>query len=169
MGYTHLTDISQFIPPSAIQKTAGTWTPTLGTNLFYDVRTAADAEFSMIAPIPLPGSEVGLQGARSHTIDVWYRISGTAADDFAVVSVINMNLRANELAVQGAAVPITLDAAHDSATKRKTSDHHKMTISIDAPFFIQKNRCYHLVMTVDGHANTAFWLYGCQVNMTLRL
>ena len=169
MGYTHLTDICQFVPPSAAQKTAGTWTPTIASNVVSDVRTAADAEFTLLVPLSLPGSESALQGAKITSIDIWYRIATAAATDFATVNLVRLNHRAQELAAQGATINITMDAGHDTAAKRKAVEHHKMTITIDAPIFVEKNRPYYLVMIVDAHANTVFTYHGCQVNYTLRL
>ena len=87
MGYVNVTDISQFIPPAEILKTAGTWTPTIASNVVSDVRTAADAEFTLLVPLTLPGSLVGLQGAKIISIDVWYKIATAAADDFATVAI----------------------------------------------------------------------------------
>ena len=44
MGYVRDQQISKFIPPSQIQKSAGTWTPTLASNVASDLRTANDFE-----------------------------------------------------------------------------------------------------------------------------
>ena len=169
MGYVNITDICQFVPPSMILKSAGTWTPTIASNVVYDARTAADAEFTLLAPLVLPGSEVALQGAKIKGVDVWYRISTAAADAFATVNVVRMNLRGFELAAQGATIDVTLDADHNTSDKRKIAEHHKMTVSIDDPIFVALNRPYYLVMTVDAAAATVFHLHGCQVNYTLRI
>ena len=40
MGYVSDKHFSQFISPFAYGKSAGTWTPTIGSNVVSDVRTA---------------------------------------------------------------------------------------------------------------------------------
>jgi len=169
MGYVNLTDISQFIPPSEVLKTAGTWTATIASNIISDVRTAADAEFTMLVPLTLSGSSVGLQGAKIKSIDVWYKIATAAADDFATVVVNKVALNADTIAVAGTAPAVTIDAAHDTAAERKAVATHKMTVTLDTPVFVDKNTAYWLSMVVDAAAGTVFTLYGAQVNYTLRL
>ena len=169
MGYVNVTDISQFIPPAEILKTAGTWTPTIASNVVSDVRTAADAEFTLLVPLTLPGSLVGLQGAKIISIDVWYKIATAAADDFATVAIHKVALNADTVAVAGTAPTVSIDAAHDTAAERKAVATHKMTVSLASEVFVDKNVAYWLSMVVDAHANTVFTLYGAQVNYTLRL
>jgi hypothetical protein len=169
MGYVNVTDISQFIPPSAIQKTAGTWTPTIASNVVSDVRTAADAEFTLLIPLALPGSDVALQGAKIKSIDVWYKIATAAADDFATVALNKVTLAANAVAVSGAAVTVTCDTDHDTAAERKAIADHKMTVTLSTEVFIDEAYAYVLSCVVDAHANTAFTLFGARVNYTLRL
>ena len=66
MGYVNETKMCQFIPPSLILKSAGTWTATLANNTVGDVRTAADAAFSLYIPILVPSNDQALKGARLH-------------------------------------------------------------------------------------------------------
>ena len=54
MGYVHDTHMSQFIPPSEFQHSAGTWTISEASNLMKSARTAADAAFTTLIPIPFP-------------------------------------------------------------------------------------------------------------------
>jgi hypothetical protein len=169
MGYVNVTDISQFIPPSAIQKTGGTWTPTIASNVVSDVRTAADAAFTLLIPLVLPGSDVALQGAKIKSIDVWYKIATAAADDFATVALNKVTLAADAVAVSGAAVTVTIDTAHDSAAERKAIADHKMTVTLATEVFIDEDYAYWLSCVIDAHANTVLTLYGARVNYTLRL
>ena len=169
MGYVNVTDICQFVPPSLIQKTLGTWTPTVASNLITDVRTAADAAFDLLIPLVLPGSEVALQGAKIKSVDVWYIIGTAAADDFATVEVDKVTLPVDGTAPTGAAVSSTCDAAHDTAAERLAVDEHKMTVTITAPAFVEKGAAYYLHLNVDAAATTVFSIVGAQVNYTLRL
>lgn len=169
MGYVNVTDISVFVPPSMIGKTAGTWTSTLSSNKVYDVRTAADAAFSLIVPLVLPGSQVGLQGAKIKSVDFWYRIGTVDADDFATVEVSKMALTASGVAPTGAAVTVSIDAAHDAAAERKAVDYHKMTVTLDTAEFVKTDTNYYLTMTIDAAAGSVVWVYGAQIHYTLRL
>ena len=169
MGYVHLTDICQFIPPSAILKSAGTWTPTVSSHFTRDVRTAAEASFDMAIPIVLPGSNVAKQGAKLVSIDVWYIVATAAADDIGTVNLDKVTLAVDGTAPTGAAVDITLDADHDTTVKRKAADEHKMTVTLDTPAFLEDDEAYWLHIAVDAAATTVFSSVGAQANFTLRL
>lgn len=169
MGYVHVTDICQFIPPSMIQKSSGTWTPTVASNVATDVRSAADAAFDLVIPIILPGSTVGNQGVKLVSIDVWYVIATAAADDFATVDLNKVTLPVDGAAATGAAVATTCDADHDTAAERKAADEHKMTVTLDSPAFIEDDEYYFLHLNIDAAAGTVFSIVGAQANFTLRL
>jgi len=169
MGYVNVTDISQFISPFDITKIAGTWTPTIASNLISDVRTAAGADTTLLIPVIIPGSEVGLQGAKFKSIDVWYKIATNEPTGFTVV-LNKVTLAADAVAVAGAAVAaITLDSNHDSAAKRYAIASHKMTVTLDAETFIQEGFAYWLSCVITCHAGTVLTLFGARVNYTLRL
>ena len=75
MGYVNNTQMSTFIPPAMIQKTAGTWTPTIASNLVSDVRGQADGSFTLLVPIPLPSNAAVKAGAKLKSIDLFYKIT----------------------------------------------------------------------------------------------
>lgn len=169
MGYVVDKDISLFIPPANIQKTAGTWTPTLASNVWKDVRTAADASFSLAIPIQLFGNEAA-RGCKLVSIDVYYAIGTAAADDFATVSLEKMTLGADDTAITGAAVTTTIDAGHDTAAERLAVDtDHVMTVTLATPAFIDNDEVYVLTCTVDCAAGTVFTLFGARANFELVL
>jgi hypothetical protein len=168
MGYVHTTDITQFIPPSMIHKTGGTWTPTLSAGKFYDVRTAADASFDLIVPLLVPGSSLGTQGGKITKVTFFYRIGTAAADDFATVKVYK-NLFADGAASTATELDVTIDTGHDAAAERKAVEYHKMSMTIDSPEFIQDDYAYYLQMTIDAAAATVVWVYGAEVEYTLRV
>ncbi|MFA7407974.1 MAG: hypothetical protein WCY93_09205 [Anaerolineaceae bacterium] len=168
MGYTHLTDISQFISPFAYAKSAGTWTPTLDSGLMLDVRTAAAASFVLGIPICLPGSSIKLQGAKLISIDVYYLIETAAGTAFTTT--LNLaTLKPHGSIPTTASVPITLDADHNTAAKCYTVKDHKLTCSIDAPFFPGNNQALYLCLAVTAAASTEFMNVGAVANFTLRL
>ena len=169
MGYVNITDISQFIPPNIIGKTAGTWTHTVASNVISEVRTAADAAFTLSVPLILPGSSVGLQGAKIKSVDLWYKIGTAAADDFATVEISIQTLAADGDAHSGTTITATCDTDHDTAAERLAVDEHKMTVTLTTPVFIDEDYSYYLNCIIDAHANTVFTLYGAQVHYELRL
>ena len=64
------TKLSQYIPPAAIGKTAGTWTPSEVNNTVYEGRTAAAAAFTLLIPVPVPSGQNYREGAILKSIDV---------------------------------------------------------------------------------------------------
>ena len=169
MGYVNNTQMSQFISPNLCAFSAGTWTPTLASNVFSMNRTAADAAFNVFAPILTPGNAAALAGAKLLSIEVYYSIGTAAADDFATVELEKMTLPATGTAVSGAAVGITIDSGHDTAAERKAAGDHTMTITLNSPAYIDNNDGYVLVLNIDAAATTVFKLYGVVVNFELRV
>lgn len=169
MGYVHDTRMSQFIPPAAITKTAGTWTPSVASYVLKEARTAADAAFTLYIPIPIPSNAAYLKGARLKSIDVWYKIATAAADDFATVTLNQIALPGNGDAPAGAAPTVTLDASHDTAAKRKTAADHKMTVTLSTPAWLHSDHAYILELIIDAAATTVFTLYGARANYELRV
>ena len=172
MGYIHDTHFSQFIPIEAATYTAGTWTPTLANNILANVRTAADASFTIYIPIPVPSNDNALKGAKLKSIDVYYNMETAAADDFATVELEKMTLppdaSGSAVAVSGAAVTTTEDSGHDSAAERKATGMHTMKVSITTPLYIDDKEAYYLTLTVDAAATTDFTYYGAVANFELR-
>ena len=158
---------------SAIARSAGTWTPTIASNLTSDVRTANDSSFTLLIPVPVPSNASTLKGAYLKSIDVFYKIATADADDFASVALDKITLpvpaAATGSAFTGASVAITQDAYHDSAAERKAIGNHTMTVSLSAPTWVDDNDAYMLSCVVDAAATTAFSLYGARANYTLRV
>ena len=171
MGYVHDTHMSQFIPPSEFQHSAGTWTVSEASNLMKSARTAGDASFTTLIPIPIISNESAKKGAQLKSIDVWYAIGTAAADDFATVELELVTLPADDTAVSGAAVSgVTIDAGHDTANERKAVDtDHCMTITLDDPAWIDDGEFYFLKLVVDAAATTVFTYFGARANYTLRM
>ena len=172
MGYVLDTQFSQFIPPGAIQKTLGTWTPTIASNLPCDVRTAAAAATTLLIPILAPSNAVALKGARLKSIDVFYKIATAALTDFATVELEKVTLpvpaAATGTAFTGAAVTTTQDAFHNTAALRKAIGDHTMTITITTPAWIDDNDAYVLQCVLDCAATSVVTIYGARANYDLR-
>ncbi len=170
MGYVNITDISQFIPPAEIQKSAGTWTPTLSGHLVCDVRTAAAAGFYLFIPIRLPASNAATQAAKIKSVDIWYKVATAAMAGMASVVAKKMTLSANGVAVAGEAfADVTLDANHDTMGERLAAADHKMTVSFDDEPFLEDDEVYYIIVSCEGAATSVFTLFGAQANFELRL
>ena len=169
MGYVHDTHMSMFIPPAAIGKTAGTWTPAIASNVASEARGAADASFTLNIPVLVPSNSEALKGAKLKSIDVYYKIGTAAADDFATVELSKMTLPVTGEAVSGEAIETTEDADHDTAAERKTVDDHTMTVTLTTPVWVDDNDAYVLTLVVDAAATTVFTLFGAKANFELRV
>jgi hypothetical protein len=158
--------LSKFIPASAAQKSAGTWTPTLASNVLADVRSAADAAFTIYVPINLVEQGQAYRGgAKIESIDVFYKIATAAADDFATVELEKCTLPATGTAITGAAVTVTCDTGHDTAAERYAVASHTMTITPSADLYVEDDYYYVLTLVVDAAATTVFTLFGVRVNL----
>lgn len=170
MGYVHDTQMNQFISPAEFEISAGTWTLAEASNIISRARTAAAAAFTALIPIPIPSNTVALKGAMLKSIDIWYAIGTAAATDFATVELEKMTLPADDVAVSGAAVTTTIDAAHDTAAKRKAVDNdHCMSVTLSVPAWIDDGDAYWLKLVVDAALTSDFTFFGARANYTLRL
>ena len=169
MGYVDNRHMSKFVGPFECGKTAGTWTPTLASNVASDVKTAADESFGVFIPINLPGSDQYHQGARLKSIDVYYEIATAAADDFATVELEKLTLPLVTGDTAGAAVTTTEDGGHDTAAERLAVDDHVMTVTVTTPEWVDEDVAFMLYLLVDAAATTVFTLYGARINYDIRL
>ena len=128
------------------------------------------SSFSLFIPIPLLGHPADGRACKLLSVDGWYAIGNTAADDFATVGLEKMTLGADDVAITGAAVTVSLDSGHDTAAKRLAVDtDHKMTVTITTPFWLDDDQSLVLVLIVDAAAATVFTLFGARANFELVL
>lgn len=167
MGYVQTNAVSQFISPFDFAYTAGTWTPTIASNVVSNVRTAAGAAFTVLIPLVQPGSATQLLGAKIISVDVFYKIATNAATAFAVA--LDKVTIASTGAATGAAVVHTLDTGHDAEAERYAVADHMLTATITTPEFVAKNTAYWLSFVITAHAGTVYTAYGAQVNYQIRL
>jgi len=170
-GYVYDTAMSQFIPPSDILKTAGTWTDTVGgvANTYMQRRSAADATAILVIPIAIPQNSVAQKGGYLKTIDIWYDVT-TAAMDAVTALVTRATLPANTVAFGAVAAPaFTYDAGHDTAAERLTLDQHKMTLTITTPLWLDDDDEVYVELTIDAALTSLFDIYGARANFNLRL
>jgi hypothetical protein len=172
MGYVRRA-ISQFIPPTAIFSSAGTWTLVVNSNVWSKLRTAADAAFVVYIPILIPSSEIKMKGSHLESIEVMYEITTANADDFATVRLYLDDLKVSAASGDGtinsaSLVATSLDNGHNSAAERKAQDEHRMVVTLDDPEWIDNDKAYHLELTVDAALTTNFYVYGAIINYIIR-
>lgn len=160
--------MSEFIPPSKIGKTAGTWTPAVAANVASEARTAAAAAFTLLIPIKLPQNANYRNGARLKSIDVFYKI-GTADGTGFTLALNKITLPADGSAPTGVAVTTTEDSNHDTEAKRYVQEDHTMTVTITTPEWMDDSYAYVLSLVVTAAAGTVFTLYGARANFDLRI
>ncbi len=168
MGYVADTKMCQFIPPVQIEKSAGTWTTTLASNVLSHNRTAADAAFNLFVPIRVPGNSVALKGARLESIELLWDTSVAALDGVATVELEKQTVTAAGV-VSGATVTQTQDSTNDTTAKRLTLASHRMKVTLTTPEWVDNDVYYVLYVTFDAAATSVVKLYGAIANFTLRV
>jgi hypothetical protein len=168
MGNSQNVNMAQYIPSSMIQKSAGTWTATLASNVLSDNRTAADAAFNLFVPILVPGNSKPLQGAKLTSVELIYSVGTAAMDSVTTVELEKISV-SSAGAVTGAAVTVTLDAGHDTDAERLAVGNHRMVVTLTTPEWVDNDVYYNLYVTFDAAASSVFKLFGAIANFTLRV
>jgi len=169
MGYVHDTAMSQFIGPDEMLNSAGTWTATNASNVWFARRTAANATWVTKIPIRLPQNSAAYKGSKLVSIDIWYDITTEAMDAVAAVLYkATMGADGATCAV-AAAVTTSYDAGHDAAGERVDVDQHKMTLTVTTPEWMDDGDEWYVELSGDGGANGVFDMYGARANFTLRV
>jgi hypothetical protein len=167
-GYVHDTHMSQFVPFSLFSHSAGTWTATVASNVWYARRTAADAASTTRIPVLLPSNSSGNKGAYLTSVDVFYRVA-TAALDALQADLYKTTLPANGALQTVAAVTTTYDSGHDSAAERVTVDEHTLTLALTTPVWVDNDEELFVEVVADNAATSLLDFFGARANFTLRL
>ena len=168
MGYTHDTQMSQYIPPSDFHYAVGTWTQVAGqvtdTICFH---RAANSETAVVnIPIMIPSNAAGLKGSLLKSIEVDYQL--LVAEPTSIGFVLNKVTRGAEGAVASVTVPAVTLAL--TAAAGKTVEKHKQVVTLTTPEWIDNDVYFLLEVTIIGGAggNTTD-IIGAVVNYTLRV
>jgi hypothetical protein len=165
------TGFSQFVPPQCIAKSAGTWTPTVTSDVPSDVRTAAGASFTLIVPVQIPSNSAYRKGCRVKSVDIYWKNATANLTGFTVVPE-KITLSASAItAPTGAALAaadFTINAEADTPAERYTQASFKMTITFTEPMWIDDDVFYSIVMVITAAAGSVFTLYGARINYDLR-
>lgn len=168
MGYIH-DNVQIAVPFTKYAHSAGTWTPTVASNVWYNRRTAADA--AAVSYIPLcdvPQRDGAVKGAKLTSVDVHFRIV-TAAIDAMEAHLYKATLAADGSLLTVAEVTTTYDTGHDSAAERIDADEHKMTLTVTTPFYLEDNEMLFVEVVWDGSATGVIDEFLTVGNWTLRL
>jgi len=169
MGYTTDTAMAYFVAPAKIAKSAGTWTPTLGTNTVGDVRTAGAATFNLFVPMNPPlSNSVGLKGVRVKSVELLYTNATADLTSVTTVEIEKMSV-SSAGAVTGAAVTATINSAEDTTAKRITQANHRVIVTITTPVWLDNDEALHLYVAFSAAGTSAVTLWGAIVNYDLRV
>ncbi len=171
MGYTYDTQMSQFINPAAIIKTAGTWTDSASGGVVKSVRTAAAATFNLIVPVEIESNAAALKGCRLKSIEVYYNVATAALNSVTTVelqkTILPASFTAN--ATSGITPTVNMDGLNDTSAKRLTVGDHALFAGLAGAVWIDDNDAYYLYLTFDAAAGTVFTLYGARINYEFRI
>lgn len=168
MGYVH-DNVSIVVPFTRFAHSAGTWTATVASNVWYNRRTAADAAATTYIPLGgVPQRDGATKGAKLNSVSVDFRVV-TAALDAMEAHLYKATMAADGTLFTVAEVTTTYDAGHDSAAERIDVDEHKMTLTVTTPTWLDDGEMLFVEVVYDAAATSLideFWATG---NWTLRL
>ena len=170
----HNTHFAQFIPPSQIIPSAGTWTQTVASNIWSNNRTAAAAAFTLFVPVVIPSNSVALQGAKLVSVEVMYTIGTAAGTDSTAFKLYKNTLSPNAASGSGTintvaeVTDVTIDTGHDTAAERYAVDEHRAVITLNTPAFIDNDEYYHVELALTGDTTSVIKVFGAIANFTLK-
>jgi hypothetical protein len=169
-GYVHDTAVYVWIPFTQFAHSAGTWTATVASNVWYARRSAADAAATTYIPLGnLLANAGATKGAYVKAIQVHFRVV-TAALDALEAHLYKATLAADGTLLTVAEVTTTYDTGHDAAAERIDVDEHLMTLTPSTPFWIDGDGSYYFVEVVaDAAATSLLDYFGANVSLTVRL
>ena len=168
MGYLH--DALQFVIPfTKFVHSAGTWTPSVASNVWYNRRSAADAAATTYVPImDLPQRDGATKGSKLTSVDFHFRVV-TAALDAMEAHLYKGTMAADGTLWTTAEVTTTYDTGHDSAAERIDVDEHKMTLTVTTPFYLEDNEFLYMEVVYDAAATSLIDEFFAVANVTTRL
>lgn len=168
MGFTQ-DQFSTFIPFSNFGHSAGTWTDTVASNVWYKRRTAADAAATSYIPIGhAPQRDGANKGAMLNSLEVHFRVV-TAALDACEAHIYKATLGADGSLLTVAEVTTSYDTGHDTAAERYDVDEHLMTLTVTTPTYLDDNEYLFAEVVYDAAATSLIDEFGAVANWTLRL
>lgn len=168
MGYLHAL-ISAWISFSSFVHSAGTWTATVASNVWFARRAAADAAATTYIPLGFtPQQDGATKGSKLQSVEIHFRV-GTAALDALEAHLYKATLGADGSLLTVAEVTTAYDTGHDAAAERIDVDEHKMTLTPSAPVYLDDNEYLFVEVVADAAATSVLDYFGAKANWTWRL
>lgn len=168
MGYLHDL-ISTFISVGKFLHSAGTWTITTASQVWFARRTAADAAGVTYIPLgDVPQRDGTTKGAQLQSVDIHFRVVTAALDSLSAV-LYKATLAADGSLLTTAVVATSYDTGHDSAAERIDVDEHKMTLTVTNPTFLDDGEYLFVEVSWDAAATSVLDYFGAVANWTWRL
>lgn len=168
MGFV-MDNFQVVIPFTKYTHSAGTWTPTVASNVWYNRRSAADAAATSYIPLmEIPQRDGATKGAKLTSVDIHFRVV-TAALDAMEAHLYKGTMGADGALLTVAEVTTSYDTGHDSAAERIDVDEHKMTLTVTTPFYLEDNEFLFVEMVSDAAATSLLDEFYTVGNFTLRL
>lgn len=168
MGYLH-DFVSTFIPFTSFAHSAGTWTNTVASNVWYARRSAADAAATTYIPLGFtPQRDGSVKGSKLQSVEVHYRVV-TAALDALEAHLYKATLGADGSLLTVAEVTTTYDTGHDTAAERIDVDEHLLTLTPSSPTYLDDNEYLFVEVVADAAATSLLDYFGAIANWTWRL
>jgi hypothetical protein len=168
MGYTHDTQMSQYLGPNTFHYAGGTWTQVAGqvADTICMHRAAANETAVVNIPIMIPSNSVALKGSLLKSIEIDYELLVAAVS--SCTPVLNKVTRGADTAVAVVTVPaVTYTPAQNACV---TQDQHKMVVTLTTPEWVDNDVYYLLELTiVAGAGGNTTDILGAVVNYTLRV
>jgi hypothetical protein len=168
MGYVQ-DSVSYVVPFPYFAHSAGTWTPTVQSNVWFTRRSASDAAATTFVPFGvLPQRDGALKGAKINSVDFHFRIV-TGAVDAMEAHIYKAVMGADGALLTVSEVTTSYDTGHDSAAERIDLDEHKMTLTITTPAYLEENEVMFLEVVYDAAGTSLIDEFYAVINATLRL
>lgn len=171
----HDTGFTQFIPPTSMFGTVAAWAMAAGavSGSYVFGCDATDEIAHCYIPVIAPSNSgvdaqgVVKKGALIKSIEIDFEILTAALDAGSAV------IRKYKRGVDGSVVVVstptfTYDSGHDSAAERIDVDQHKMTLTLDTPFYLENDEYLWVDLVLDKAGTSTVEVLGAFVNYTFR-
>lgn len=168
MGYLHDT-IKTFISFAKFVHSAGTWTVTTASNVWFARRTATDAAGVTFIPLDgVPQRDGATKGSMLASVDVHFRVV-TAALDSLSATLYKATLADDGSLLTVASVATSYDTGHDTAAERIDVDEHKLTLTVTTPTYLEDNEYLFVEVSWDAATTSVLDFFGALAHWTWRL
>ena len=120
-------------------------------------------------PINLLCSPNMNQGAKIKKIDIYYKIAIATLTGMSEPKINKNKLPEHGLDITNENLNVTFDENNNDASKRRAIGSHKLTMTLDTPYYVKDDEKIEINFNFTGGATTETFIYGAQVEFELRL